>query len=70
MLQGLYGLQLVRQELFLFAAFWFVVGAFDELAVDLAWFWLRLVGQARTPRLPDSFEHEELNGRAAVLVPA
>ena len=70
MLHGLYGLQLVRQELFLFAAFWFVVGAFDELAVDLAWFWLRLTGRARTGRLPQGFAQEELHGRAAVLVPA
>lgn len=70
MLQGLYGLQLVRQELFLFAAFWFVVGAFDELAVDLGWLWLRLTGRARTHRLPPGFAQEELHGRAAVLVPA
>ena len=67
---GLGLLQAARHELLLFAAFWFIVGALDEIAVDLAWLWLRLTGQGRTERLPRRCEGQPLSGRAAVIVPA
>ena len=40
-------LALVEHELLLFAAVFFLIGALDELAMDLAWVWLRLTGRAR-----------------------
>jgi adsorption protein B len=63
-------LQIVEQELLLFAAFWFVVGAVDELAVDLSWLWLRLTGRAVSTRLTDKLDGAPLEGRVAVFVPA
>ncbi|MET0589385.1 MAG: glycosyl transferase family protein [Novosphingobium sp.] len=63
-------LQLVRHELLLFAAFWFIVGAADELAVDMRWLWLLMTGRGRSRRLPSGVERMELAGRAAVIVPA
>jgi adsorption protein B len=36
------GLQVLEQELLYFAAFWFVLGAADEFAVDCLWLGLRL----------------------------
>lgn len=68
--EGFEWLQFVRHELLLFAAFWFVVGAIDELAVDARWLWLRLTGRGGTLRLPSGAENWELGGRAAVVVPA
>ena len=35
-------------ELLLFAGFFFLLGAIDELAVDVTWGWLRLTGRARS----------------------
>lgn len=66
----MHGLQLIRHELLIFAAFWFIVGAFDELLVDLAWLWLRLTGKATSVRLPGEAEGLPLSGRSAVLVAA
>jgi adsorption protein B len=63
-------LQLVEHELLLFAAFWFVVGALDQLAVDTVWLCLWLVGCARDGRLPKGAETLALSGKAAVFVPA
>jgi adsorption protein B len=63
-------LQLVENELLLFAAFWFIVGALDELAVDVVWLWLWLTGRARDGRLPRGAETLPLSGKAAVFVPA
>ncbi len=63
-------LMLFEHELLAFAAFWFCVGLFDEFAVDLAWFWLRLSGRAKTLRLPVGYGAEPLSGRSAVLIPA
>lgn len=68
--QLLVGLQRLEHELLLFAAFWFILGALDELAVDIYWLWLRLTRRAEDPRLPRGYEHRPLTGRAAVLVPA
>ena len=64
-------LALVEHELLLFAGIFFLVGALDELAVDLAWLWLRFTGRA--PRLAlsrDEARRRVLSGRAAVLIPA
>jgi adsorption protein B len=65
-----HGLRLVEHELLVFAAFWFVVGAIDELAVDCGWVWLRLTGRARDGRAPRRAETGPLSGPVAVLVPA
>jgi adsorption protein B len=63
-------LQLIEYELLLFASFWFLVAAVDELAVDGAWLWLRLTGRAEERRLPAGIETSPLSGRVAVFVPA
>jgi adsorption protein B len=68
--QLLRGLQLVEYELLLFASFWFVLAAFDELVVDLAWLWLRVTRRVEDRRLPKGYEQRPLTGRPAVLVPA
>jgi adsorption protein B len=47
----LYALGFVERELLLFAAVWFVIGAADDLGMDMLWLWLRLSGRARTGRL-------------------
>ena len=64
-------LALVEHELLLFASVFFLIGTLDELAVDLAWLWLRLTGRARSWRI----DRRELRGRplagsAAILIPA
>lgn len=62
---------LARHELFLFAATFFLIGALDELALDLTYAWLRLTGRARTPRVAeDEWRGKSLAGRCAVFVPA
>ena len=63
-------LQHIEHELLLFAAFWFVLGLVDELAVDLAWFWLKLTGRARTGRLAAGTAGAPLSGEIAVFIPA
>ena len=40
-------LEIVEHELLLFAAVFFLIGALDELAVDLAWLRLKLAGRTR-----------------------
>jgi bacteriophage N4 adsorption protein B len=67
---GLDWLLLVERELLAFAAFWFCVGLLDELAVDFAWFGLKLTGKARTARLPVGYGADPLSGATAVLIPA
>jgi len=64
------GVQRADHELLLFAAFWFIIGTIDELAVDFTWLWLKLTGRARERRLAAGFGARRLEGRAAVLVPA
>ena len=68
--QALAGLQLVEHELLLFAAFWFIVSALDELAIDISWLVLRLTGKTREPILTQYEEARPLAGKAAVFVPA
>ncbi len=67
---ALHWLQLAERELLLFAAFWFIVSAVDELAIDLCWLWLRLTGRNTSRRLRGDEGAMALTGRAAVLVPA
>ena len=64
-------LALVEHELLLFAGVFFLIGALDELAIDLAWAWLRLTGRARTWRIERTGTSDRpLTGAAAVLIPA
>lgn len=63
-------LQLVQQELLLFAAFWFLLGAIDDLAVDFCWLRFKLTGRARTERISHEQSVAPLQGRAAVLIAA
>lgn len=58
-----------RLELILFAAFWFVIGAMGELAIDAAWFWLLATGKARSKRLTEKTE-SVLSAPIALFVPA
>lgn len=62
-------LVLVEYELLLFAGIFFLLGTIDELAVDLAWLWLKLTGRATTVRGPIA-AGRPLTGRAAVFIPA
>jgi adsorption protein B len=64
-------LALAERELLLFAAIFFLIGALDELAIDLVWVWLRVTGRARTARFERAEqEGRPLAGRAALLIPA
>jgi len=64
-------LAVVERELLLFAGVFFLIGAVDEFAVDLAWLWLRLTGRTRTLVMrTDDLCHQRLGGRAAVMIPA
>lgn len=62
-------LALVEHELLLFAGIFFLLGALDELAVDILWLWLKLTGRARTARLSGR-QTGSLSGRTAVFIPA
>lgn len=64
-------LALVEHELLLFSAVFFLIGALDELAVDMVWLWLRLTGRAKSQPIDRKETRERpLTGPAAVLVPA
>ena len=64
-------LALAERELLLFAAVFFLIGALDELAMDCAWFWLRITGRGRTARIERAAHvGRPLAGRAALLIPA
>ena len=63
-------LQTAEHELLLFASFWFIASAIDELAVDGIWAWLRITRRRGDDRLPRGMETRPLSGRAAVFVPA
>ena len=63
-------LALIEHELLLFAGVFFLLGAVDEFAVDIIYFWLRLTGRAPTVRMPTKdLVHYQLSGRAVVLIP-
>ncbi|MEO1969708.1 MAG: glycosyl transferase family protein [Sphingomonadaceae bacterium] len=62
---------LLNHELLLFAAVFFLIGALDELFVDLAYGWARLTGRAKSRRIvEEQLAHEPLRGRCAVFIPA
>jgi adsorption protein B len=64
-------LVLLQHELLLFAAVFFVIGAIDDIAVDVLWLWLKLRGRVRTARLDrEELRTRRLQGRAAVFLPA
>ena len=64
-------LALAEHELLLFAGAFLLIGLIDELAIDLAWFWLRLNSRARTLRINrDNHRNGALEGPAALLIPA
>lgn len=64
-------LALVQHELLLFAGFFFLLGALDDLAVDGIWLWLRATGRAVTGRRDsEALRQRALHGPAAVFVPA
>lgn len=67
---ALEALLLAERELLLFAGFWIAVGLLDELVIDLAWFWLKLTGNARTRSLPAGYGSAPLAGPIAVFIPA
>ena len=62
-------LEIAEHELLLFAAVFFLFGALDELAVDLAWLRLKLTGRTK-PQSFSAVPDAPLRGIAAVLVPA
>lgn len=58
-------------ELLLFAAIFFLIGAVDDIAVDIAWLWLRLTGKARTSIIDrQEARNAALLGQAVVMIPA
>ena len=70
-LPALEWLALAERELLLFAGVFFLIGALDELLVDICWAWLKLTGRARTRRISRaSIMRRPLRGPPAILVPA
>lgn len=64
-------LAVLQHELLLFAGVFFLLGALDDLAVDLAWLWLKGTGRAKTVRVKRQQLHNgPLHGPAAVFIPA
>jgi bacteriophage N4 adsorption protein B len=64
-------LALVEHELLLFAGVFFLIGALDELAVDLTWIWLRLTGRGKSGTIiREEMRSRSLSGPAALLIPA
>ena len=64
-------LTVIEQELLLFAGIFFLIGALDEIGVDIAWFWHRLRNPGRTPVLNrQDVRTRRLGGHAAVFIPA
>jgi len=64
-------LALFEHELLLFAGVFFLVGALDELAIDIFWAYSRIRRLAKTGTIERAvFREWELAGKAAVLIPA
>ena len=60
----------VRNELFLFAAVFFLIGAIDEWAVDIVYFIMRISGRTKTLRIDESdLASHRLRGGVAVFIP-
>jgi bacteriophage N4 adsorption protein B len=66
---GLGGLQMLQQELLYFSAFWFMLGALDEAAVDGIWLTVRLRRWFH-PLDTDPLLAAPTSGPLAVFVPA
>lgn len=64
------GLQVVQQELLYFSAFWFMLGALDEMAVDGIWLAVRLHRRFRPLEEDRLAVARPLRGPIAVFVPA
>ena len=61
----------VGYELLLFAGAFFLIGAFDDILVDIHYLWGRLRGRLRTARIRRAeFTGRPLAGIAAVMIPA
>lgn len=61
----------LQHELLLFAGVFFLIGAIDDLAIDLVYLWRRLSGRARTIRVDgEELADEALSGDAAIFIPA
>lgn len=64
-------LSLVQHELLLFAGIFFLIGAIDDLAIDLTWLWLKCTGRARSQRINrKNYSQQKLGRSAAVFIPA
>ncbi|MEM6584152.1 MAG: hypothetical protein AAF692_00185 [Pseudomonadota bacterium] len=64
-------LALLQHELLLFAGVFFLLGAVDDILIDLVWVWLKLTGKAKTSTLNRTYySARDLNGPVAVFVPA
>lgn len=58
-------------ELLLFAGLFFLIGAIDDIAVDIAWLWLKITGKTKTPTVErKALVDFPLSGQAAVMIPA
>ena len=63
-------LALVQHELLLFAGVFFLLGALDDFAVDIAWLWLKLTGRARTAKVSrQELQLRPLAKPVAVFIP-
>lgn len=64
-------LAVLQHELLLFAGVFFLIGALDDLALDLTWLWLKATGSARTPRVDrKQLQTSPLHAPPAIFVPA
>ena len=64
-------LALAGYELLLFAGLFFLIGALDDVLLDLHYLWLKLSGRALTPRVNRAkLRNAPLSAPIAVLVPA
>lgn len=64
-------LEAIQDELLLFGAFWFLVGALDDLCIDAAWVGIRVFRHFRTPQMlevPDQPAPGQ-DGPMAIFVP-
>ena len=64
-------LALVQHELLLFAGIFFLIGAIDDFAVDIAWLWLKVTGRARTTTIDRNLLRQApLHRPSAIFIPA
>lgn len=63
-------LEVFERELLLFSTFWFVLGALDDLAVDLLWIVLKLRGKAKETVIGPAAASAPISGHAAILIAA